>query len=1326
MGLQDFEIFIQERLRIYDETLDLTSGSPIDTQVIQPLLRRIGTDPFTVDAATFIIERIGQEFPDLAASDGDAVSDLLTKPALLLWDPIIREIQRIKNSLSFRDPSTLTTEEADALGANLFAVRDTGSFSRGRGRIYFTQPQAIAVTQANFFTSRGGLHFFPTDIQSIKAEEMQLNIEGDLYYFDVNLISEGTGDGYNIGPSELVTIANVTSAVRVTNKARFRFGLNEEDAPTFIGRVDQNLSERSLVTTRGIASQLLRAFPEITRLNVVGFQDPEMQRDVLSGGSLGPMLAYGLDAQTMPDGEFKTSSRRLRCSSADFTALIGPVGNVTGYVITLFDMFSLSPNVRDLPVTRVVSPTTIEVGSQILLPGATGKAWALRKLELTISNIPGGILFPETAAGTISVAPDKVHIGGCTDILVRGVDFDTANLVIDVLSDQSPLLSGDTATVATGVNSGTITLGDYVLGTNYGVTDLEYTDLQNAGNLSYVVEIIDGPDAGIYRVLSVVQLSGTSPVLEVTPPPSGAPGTFRWKLIREIKIDLVEPKQARLSDNTGTTVQNLNTFQASPAIDFSVLGVSAGDTLRILNGPDAGDFEVTAVNPPLYTQLTLDRDFTSTFSGIQFTVFRPNTSGGINRPLTRITDIGLLDSSGQPVGSSIPYAKAVNALSRAFQNPGAGVKVEVSDATLGIVSLPGGTFNFGGGGNLLLQWSGYVGTVTVPLSGMLSASAIVAAINAVTLANPLIQLEAAVVLQYGGSNYVGIFAMGANTQVTGTGTVMATLFGPGTKRTSRDIRSSSVVSWAAVTPAIDEDLDAVSVLNGVQPGFYKDLVPVALPEAVSLRVSHDFAPEIGREVVVGARSLGSARVYFLSPTSAEVDQGTVFTTTDAAGNILNFKPDPTLSRQLFPALPNGDKPLTGVTSNVGPLGVMTLTGTDFVKKGIKPGDFLHVDFNPLTGGTPLADPVPALALKQLRLSLDSQPDKFVTFINDVGTPGAVSRSGVASQINATIGLNICSVVEVALGDFRLIFNPTLLLKIRQQNGYPPSANAILGFSNISDTDNKSINFGTYAISAVGYGGDPTKLSVTTTFPSILTDQQFSITRVGTQRIVTSAMQGQQENSLYYWDVELVSEGPGNLWNIPAEQEMILSNYRSDGYYLTTDDANLTFSPSEKVSIHFSRSFLEQGVDDDPENATQLAGQSVYISYEYSALIGSVQNFVGAESERVVNESPLARHLVPHFVRFSINYSGGSREIVVQPIIENYIIDRQPDQPIQASDLQKILSDKGASSIVNPINMLAVVHNFDRTITLARSQSSLTTGRLAAFIPDIVTLTRSVA
>jgi hypothetical protein len=115
----------------------------------------------------------------------------------------------------------------------------------------------------------------------------------------------------------------------------------------------------------------------------------------------------------------------------------------------------------------------------------------------------------------------------------------------------------------------------------------------------------------------------------------------------------------------------------------------------------------------------------------------------------------------------------------------------------------------------------------------------------------------------------------------------------------------------------------------------------------------------------------------------------------------------------------------------------------------------------------------------------------------------------------------------------------------------------------------------------------------------------------------------------------------------------------------------------------------------------------------------------ADTERVVNESPLGRHLVPHFVRFDLVYAGGSKEAEIEPLIERYINELNPSEALEASDIQQIVSSKGANSIVNPLDLVAVVYNFDRSVLINRSSNKLTTGRLSAFIPDVVTITRKM-
>lgn len=1346
MGLADYEVFIQERLRSWDETLDLSQGSPVDTEVIQPLLRRLGTDPFTVDASTFIVERLTQEFPDLATSDGDAVSDLLAKPALLLWDPIIREIQRVKNMISFRDPATLTLDEAEALGANLFSDRDRGNIARGVSRLYYGQAQNSSITQANFFTSRSGLHFFPDGNQSIKLQEMLLNTEGELYYFDVNVVAEKAGDEYNIGPNEIVTVANVPAAIRVVNKNRFRFGLPEEDAEQFAGRIQQDLSERSLVTYRGISSKLSKSFPEVTRLAVIGFNDPEMQRDVLSGGSLGDIIAAGTDAASTTDGEFKPLTRRVVCPSAHFLDDVGPAGTSTGFVITLFDMFGANPpTVRDLPIVRVVNDTVVEVADQVLVP-VSGKPWCLRRLELTLSGMPGGIIFPDGVNGTVAIEPDKIHIGGCTDVLIRGADFDTASVVIDVVADDDPILQGTKCNILpTDEDNDGVTpdvlLSDFKLGDNYQIGDAVYEALERAKLEQFTFEILDGVAAGVYRVLNVNQPSGpppgNRPILTLDPSPLTPTGDFRWRLLDDIDIDLVEPKETRISAATGEVVQDQFFFTTSPNVDFDAIGVSVGDVLRIENGSVAGDYTVEEVPAPFFSQVRVDRPFLATQTGLKFIIFRKNKSGGIIRPLIRVTGIDLLDSTSQPVGTTIPYAKTVEVRSRAFQNPGIGEKAGTANTFLGLVSdaMPIGGFDFGAGGTLSITWKDLLGgpiTTTFP-PGTINADDAVLLLNAAS--QGLVGQDIAQVLSYNSEDYIGFVPLGPNMRTVTPSTGHATLFGDNTVRTSRDVRSEDVADWNDVSPTIDPDLDVVWVLDGFQTGFYSDLqmnyqAGGGLGISTALRVSHDFAPEIFRTTRVGARSLGSARMHFLSPTSVEIDQTTSFRVENADGVPLFFKPDPTLRFQRIPAPPNGAKPKNAVTTNS--QSEITSAGLDFIKKGIRKDDIVVIDFVPIVGGASLADPVPGLALKDLRISLDGQPDKTLTFVNDVATPGAVSRDGVAKQINNLVGLQIASIVEVSTNDFRLVLNPEILCIVRPQFSVPTQANTTLGFSDNSHTSNNSPDAGEYLISVVG---PPNAVDTVTvrhmngTLVSFIgsSAQQFKVFRRGGQRISSTEMsQNIAEAGLYYWDVELVSQGVGDLWNIDADQPMVPASYKSDGYYFSTADTNLAFSPAEQLTLHLSMSILDVGVDDDPENATQLTGQSISVSYEYSSLVNNVQSFISAETERVINQSPLSRHLVPHFVRFDLIYAGGSKETEVLPDIQGYVRDIQPGDAMESSDIQRLVSNRGATSIQNPIDMLAVVYEFDRSITLARSQNALTTGRIAAFIPDQITLTRRVA
>lgn len=1328
MAVRDLLQYVRERIRVFDGTIDLTPGAPFDTQFIQPLLRRLGTDPFSVDLPVFLRTRLAQAFPELAQKEGDAVTDLLIKPATLLWDPILREIFRVRTQLSLRDPTRQTTDEAEALGANFFSQRERGGLARGTARIYYAQPQNSSISPQNFFTSRDGLVFFPTEIQSIRLEEMLFNLEGNLYYFDVTVQAENPGTEYNIPADSLVTIANIESAVRVTNKRRFRSGVAEEDAVTFIDRVQQELTERSLVTQRGIGARVLNAFPAVTRLGVVGFNDPEMQRDVLKGGGLGPVVAGGLAATVVFDGSGLVASRRLQIDASepvDFLTLIGPATVAPeNVVITLHNAFNgVPPAVRDLEVVRVVDATTLEVAEPVLGPPtvpATLRPWTLRRRSLTLSDIPGGIVFPDGSNGTVEVVDDEVHIGGSYDIHLRGADFDEETLLIDAVTDDEPLARGiDLEVVNT---AGLVRLNDLVLGTDYFEDDITFVALENAAREGFTLTIVEGVDAGNYTVLSVTQVPFTSPELVLDPAPTNTVAGLLWRLLDQLNVDLAEPKETRIVGNDLETVQNLAIVTTTSGVDFDEIGVSQNDVLRILNGPDAGDFVVQQVLAPFFNQVQLDRALTQTTTNLRYTIFRENADGGLQVPFVRLSKVELLDSNSQPVGTTIPYAKPIDVQSRAFQNPGRGVKYDYNDGELGILSqsVPGGGFAIG------LQSLDFRRADTNAIFATVVFTAgnktVTQVINEI---NTTVGYQLAVPV---GTTRVGIRPVLGGTLIN-SGTALAGLFGNAAVRSSYDIRipSLSVNFNTLLNPVVDLNsrLDVFQVLDGVQIGPYDG--PYASPDVGTVSVSatnhgvffDGFAPEAGRRVQVGARSIGSARVYFLEPTSIEFDSASRFSV-ELESQTLEFLPDPTLDTQKIPAPPSDPVPDDGDSLHDG-VSTLTLTSLsqDFIRSGIRVGDRLAIEFVPITGSLSLGNPVIGLALTTLIVSINGGPDRTITFIQDdpALNPGEVTRTSVVQQINALAGQSLCYLN----GSQQVVFQSDVSLVIRGSG----TANALLGLP-LTDTNNFSPHNGSYTITGV------TQTTLTVSDPTVpltlsVTDQTFRVFRTATQRIGTTDMaENQAEAGLYYFDVELVSLGAGDQYNIEADLQLVPTNFRSDGYFLTTDDENLTFSPAERPKMVLSRTIFEAGVSDDPQNATQLSGQNLQITYERSSLVEDINNFALEETERVVCSSPLARHLIPHFVRLDVTYVGGSIESEIVPEIEDYINGLFPIDELESSDVQQILLNAGATSISNPLDLIALVHNLDRSIFAQRSQDALgTETRLSAFIPDRISLTRNI-
>jgi hypothetical protein len=1222
---------------------------------------------------------------------------------------------------------------------------------------------------------------------------MIFNQDGNLFYFDVSLEAETEGDEYNIGVAQIASVTNVPAAVKVTNLSRFRDGAPEESTLSFIERGENSLTERSLVVPRGAIARLFDQFPDLLHLQVVGFNDVEMQRDIIKGGGLGPVVLYGTDGQTSDDGDGDGFSDLFESPTGGFVVELGGTGAVSGFMLTLQD--------KDYPVLEIVSDNLLRVGAA-LDPGApipdpppppdmpdnlSGEPFHVRRLVLTISDIPGGIINPTGLSGTVEIVSDEVHIGGISDFYVRGTELEEEELVIEAVSDEGPLMEGlGLSTVISGLPADVVE-DPSLISTNDFVAKKVKT------GMTLVIET-DAGNAGAYQIIKVAP-GGDSKRLQIDPAPGSTVADQRYKIVDEIDVDLLEPKTLRGSGNDLKTILGSAQVTTVSEVDFDQLGTEVEDTLRITGQTNnEGDYSVEQITGTGNKVLVLGTELKRTSSSEEWSLFKKGA--GIDPPLIRVKTIDILDSSKQPTGDTIPYAETIDVRSYAFSNIGVGRKLEFSDARIGII----GTSDLFGpsavnGQTLKLIMNG--GTLTwITFAGVAVIQDIVDQINAGVGHKIADTIES---LDGGGATFLVLRSVNNWIQVDPSGTAN-TFLGLSTSyyEDNRQVRSwdGDVPDFTAPTLDLEVEKDSVYILTGDNIEYWY------LQKIENNRILISRVDENGKAVFplwdrratirIGSRSFGKVRCYFLEPTSFEVRGNyrrsiTKVSDPPVAGehapNIVfgaipqdeeprteflldlygdgeayfKFFPDPALNHYLLPTseesvadnleiLTIGDKFVESEKDPLSAPGRYSRSAEiDFLLREVLPGDILEITYQPLQGTADLRDTTSGGDLdygdsvatdpvgKTLIFSLENGPDKTVTFSAEVDGP-----TRLVSEINNQLGATLAYVEEdtaTSKKHLRLEADFDFILRATGT-----ATTLLMGATSAGNNDANAQ--GEYVIAEAGYisgavsnhmrlsiegplGVDPATWSGfqgSQLGPS----QHFKIYRPGVQRVSATEMQNNQEGSLYYADIELVSFGAGDEFNIEADLQLIAEHYKSDGYKLYNDNSNLTFSIYEEPMISFSRRILTPGSTDSPENMTLISQQNVQVNYERSDLVDQVQSFALSELDRVLTANIMVRHLVPHFVQFDLTYQGGSKTSIVEEDIDDLINGLLPDEVLEASAVSNIPRRRGAERVELPIVLLGIVHNIDRTIQIDRSEDAISRGRLATFIKDVLNIIRQTA
>lgn len=1330
MAQSDIRTFLQDLLLRYDPDLDLTDGSRAQTEIIEPILGRIGTDPFDTDIETFVRERVTQAFPSLNIAQTAALEDTLISPIRVLLEPIVREVKLVKLRQGVvANVERLGDDEVDAGMANFFESRRAGGYSRGVVRVYFAAPVTVSFTMIQVASTRGGLRFIPQPAQTVTADQMLLNREGQEYYVDISYVAEKRGDEYNVDRNEVVSIANLPSAARIRNPNRFSNGTPRENSIDFVARVESKLSDRNLTVSRGILSELTDNFPSVRRVQVIGFKDPEMLRDIVKGGGLGPILdadvfgeVFG-DATAVDDGDGTTSTRRISAASGHFVSRIGSAGSSPDGVYVTLVYFNPSAIIVDVPVLEVISDTDIIIDYDI--PSfPLSVYWALRRRELTISDIPGGITLPDTPEGEIQISSNEVHIGGKTDIYIAGEVVDET-VAIEGISDESPVARGDNA--ETTATSPWITIND----PTGGAAALQAA-LQD-GRFSLVLD--EGVDVGSYDVRDTMVV-GLTLQIRVPVDMTGTAGNLLWRIVDEIDIELTEPKEVKVEGADLVTVAGNPLVTTLGSTNFIDANVQQDDILRIDSDEVGGDYNIDVVGAvQLQVSPTPDR----TLSNLSYTIFRP--SGAVLTPVVRVKSLELLDSGGAPNGVIIPYRDPVAVITRGFQNEGSGVEFEGYPAFVGLVTgALGATTNFGGGMDVIFNFLDptklYAGLTSKPLSpsgvltitlvGNLTPTQIAAALNADAA---FVERQClASIITYDGVSYVGIYSPEV-ASIDTSGTANSLLGFPTTGRTA----SNAEIGLPSFNPRQGDLVEFIDgnnrgttrVLRGWDGARTTALVGLGPSDENFGSPLHEVGallPEVGVRVRVGRPSVGSARVYFLAPTSAEFRYLTTGFSVLVGTDTVLFRPDPENDRVLQPPPPLTDLPDNGETATGSSTSTFTDLTVNFQALGIAPGDYLDILYRPITSTAPLSSPgtIGGIVGQTLILRLDENPWITITF------PIAMTRDDLADYINEQVGVDIASIN----GTGNLVFQSSSLITFREDSTiFSPDVIFLNGAARSTEHELA----GTYVIADV----EPTALtlSILANFPvgTVVPDTSYRIRRA-LQRISSTEMnENQDETGLYYVDVEMLSLAPGDRNNVPSELVMEPTGVVADGYRLLSDNSTLSYSRAERLYAQISRTILLPGSSDSPEEYVQLSRQNVQVSYDRSQLVDDVQSFCDSDFHRVVNEEILVRHLLPHYVNLGWRYAGGETEISMRKALSEALETIEANEELEVIDLTRVMTARGATSIYSlssesptgrtaPL-MVVTYHDVDRRVRAVIVKDFVKTGRTQRFIADDLAIAR---
>uniref|UniRef100_A0A7C3WSK3 Baseplate protein J-like domain-containing protein n=1 Tax=Dictyoglomus turgidum TaxID=513050 RepID=A0A7C3WSK3_9BACT len=1396
--------FILECIRSFDPSIDTSPGSPVETKVVDRIVKYIGGEPDLINFKQFSRIILAQKYPDIAREEGDPLTELILNPVEAIVEPVAREIANITKRQSLENLDYHTKESIDAAAGNLFLERIKGEYAYGTVRLYYSSPRYVAATTEKMFFTATGLNFFPVANQYITANQMAYNMEGDYYYFDVRVVSQLPGDQYNIGANSIAGALGFEGAIKVTNKTPFRGGAHEETNEELLSRALMTPNEVAPNTYRGIYALLRDNFPSITYLQLIGYGDPEMQRDLVTGGGYGSVYtksngepAYTTNFTIEEDGDYDGLSPILRTTDLDFTKIFNTSTPSASLSLLYQDTLYYQ---QDINIKSVIDQNAIELEDEIpqSINNLTIKWILIRRKGLFINGLPE-IAYQEVPVFQVS---DKIHVGGCLDVWIRDPEpsEETTELTI---SDEKPFAEG-ICTFTSGDDKIYISDLSYVIiheGMSQSTGSLQWVglDLKQGGEMppfalepglliklhffdgledgyyyilhvdceSYVngvkvaiwpvpskgsssYQVIDcgiitgtgikpgwsislsDTEPGIYKILKVKHLKSDTvqnkPVVEVTVDHTfSTSGSSPYKVFDKVKMNLYDPKKPKMDGEDLVCVLGDPVVRSASGIDFNSYGVEEGDTLRISEGVNAGDYEISKILEP--SKLLLKEGLKGSGSNIEYSIFTKYSA--LNFPVLSIDKVTLNEEGGE---IEIPYGKELACIGQGISNPGSGIKQRFSHCKVGLVG-EGGAYPLTGDITLNLRLirplfnipkssSAYI---SITLNKDFYLSDVIDKINdaigyeiAVDINGELgfrhFKDQAILIQDDTAANTLGFTS--SNTCKVGNDFVSYSVFLSDNFTSTGDfIYFSNGINYGKIY-RIKETYSVSGNIKGIILDPFIELIPESNNSE--------------NEVVIGYPSTGDVKVYFNAPTDALATEETEFSfESDEVSR--TYRSDPDRYYLVAPRYTDTDRPIGYKISEdflvPGEKFYMPVDW-DYVKNiDLRRGDTIYFRYRNVWFKNNTKDQTFNIDGEWLQFAVNGGVIKKVVF---TGSP--LSAQSIINKINQAAGITIAVIDKDSTPGYEYIcfFSQYLLDKMVASSGLIAALGDLVGgVSESSGMTNKSHNFDKTAIFIrmdQGFSSFNLTLSGSLSIEEEINLNplgakgkpkiQWEARRYGSQYISAREMAQNQESGLYYGVVDIISCGIGDFFNAPPDISLESSGLIVDGYTLTTH-SGLSFSPSEPLEMDITPTIASSTGDGDLGSKIPVYG-SAKICYKYSDTIGSVHDFLNDELNRVLSASVVARSMLPHFLSGTISYSGGATTDEMASAVKDLVDGLRLGKRLEISDIISLLANKGASYIQTPLVLVVEYQDENRVKKVAFIKDFREITRLAAYYVKSIT------